>query len=53
MRRPILQLLFVVSAGWIGCSSERAMFKEGGPQEFDSPDAATEEPDACTAVSVY
>jgi len=51
MRRPILQLLFIVSAGWFGCSSDRATFKESGPQEFDTPDAAADEPDACTAVS--
>lgn len=50
MRRHVFQVLFVVSAAWIGCSSNRSEF-EDNHREFDNPDAATDEDSSCSGVS--
>jgi IgGFc binding protein len=50
MRRPLFILLFVVSAGWVGCSQDREEFGTD-PGPFGSPDGGTADaapPPECT-----
>ncbi len=50
MRRPFIHFLVLVSAGWVGCSSDRGSFVSA-PREFGDPDAGLEAVDAgCTGV---
>ncbi|AKV03943.1 hypothetical protein AKJ09_10606 [Labilithrix luteola] len=50
-RSPIILTFFVVSAVWVGCSSDRTEFEEARTPEFATNDAATDVDASCTAVS--
>lgn len=46
MRRRLISFFALVSAGWVGCSSERGVFENKPTPEFAGTDAAVDDVDA-------